>query len=571
MFCANQFRWFLFLVLALAGERLLGVELPKASQKWLGARSQHFLTTSCLDQSDTQELTQDFERFRAMLHRVLGEGNAKGQILELPVKVFLFSNSTQFEQYCNLPSRTGYYLQDMNGFNLALVQGQQDARRMVFHEYFHYHLRRIAPDLNYPLWANEGLACLYEMTSLEKKLVKIGMPNSGWLRTLIQERPLPMARLLQVQYDSPEYQKGPVMERFYASSWLAAHYLTIGNPARRRQMPEYLGRLRAGHTPEEAFQAAFKTTPEGLDQELSTYLHTCKRSMAFLEVPLLDNQNQGSIRPEPLPHSEVLSRLGFFLSGHPSRVEDARSHFQEALRVDSGCALAMAGMSHLGDLPTPTEASSKWIDQAIEAKPDPMFYFMRARLGLRQGINTPEKTTAVLKDLLEATKAGIGEPWALDLAGQLGGHQGLNAGSLELLGELAELCPTHLGLRLGLALGKTQQGQFKEARTLLEPLTTNQDPEVAGKAGIYLSQIDAIEKQTAQQAIETAVREKIRQAESRISAEDPDGALILFRQAKELNPQGDLAQWLDQTMLNFETKKARPPQTTRKGKAPRRK
>lgn len=562
--------WLRSFSLALMGTLLPGGDLPKISQKWLGARSQHFLVSSCLDQSDTLELTQDFERFRAVISRLLGEGDAKGNVLELPARVFLFSGASQFERYCDLPSRTGFFMQDSNGFNMALVQSEQDARRMVYHEYFHYHLRRIAPDLSYPLWANEGMACLYEMTSLGRNLVKIGMPNSDWLRLLIRERPLPMARLLQVQYESPEYQKGPEVNRFYASSWLAVHYLMVGNPQRRWQLAEYLGRLRAGHRPADAFREAFKTTPEGLDQELGTYLHTCRRGMAILEIPFSDLKDSSPIQMERLPFPELLSRLGFLLAGQPKRLEDARAHFQAALQGDSGCASAMAGMAHLGSLSAPTAESLEWLDRAIQARPDPMFLFMRARLRLHQGSVGPERMTSILQDLVAAAKVGVGEPWVLDFVGQVGANAAMTPSSLGLLRQLAVLCPNHPGLQLGLAMSLVQGGQYQEARTILAPLATKPGPGIAEKAGVFLSQIDAIEEQAARQAAERATRERIKEAEGKMFQGDLDAAIDLFRQARGMNPPDHLAQWLDRTLLGLENEKARKAVSTRTTKGSRR-
>ncbi|MCE1229215.1 MAG: hypothetical protein LWX11_06985, partial [Firmicutes bacterium] len=397
------------LFLLFASLSLKAQELPKPSQKWTMGANAHFQVLSTVSNSETTELVEDFEQFRAMLHGVLGEGAAKGSLMELPARIYLFQDSRQFDRYTSLTSRVGFFAHDPQGFRMALIASESEARRIVYHEYFHYHLRRVAPDLVPPLWANEGLACFYETARFEKKNVIIGIADANRLLSLFQRQPMPMSQLVNVHHRSPEYTVEAETQRFYATSWLAAHYLTIGNVNRRRQLPEYLGRIRAGQSQEQAFVAAFKTTYSGLDEELFVYLRSLRMSTPVFKAPPQAALDLKPLELGPASYAEALAQLGMLLGQQPEKQNFAKAHFQKALEVDPRCATAMAGLSQL----EPEKARSL-LDGAIALRPDPMFWLMRARLGFGQGAITEEGLEAILSDLASAARQGVGDAYHLE-------------------------------------------------------------------------------------------------------------------------------------------------------------
>lgn len=528
-----------------------GMDLPKPNQKWVSASSRHFQVTSSASPSETQEITEDFERFRGVIHRVLGEGQAKGSTLELPSRVFLFSNAKQFENYCSLPSRTGFFQEGTTGFNMAVVVGEHDAREIVYHEYFHYHLRRIAPELNYPLWANEGLASLYQMTSIKKDRVEIGLPNLGWLRLILQSKRIPMARLLQIEHRSPEYQSGPDVPRFYASAWFATHYLMVGNRQRRQQLPEYLGRIMARHAPKDAFAAAFKTTPEALDKELDAYLVSCRMSMPIFTVPLQEIEAIEPIQSSSTTYPEALARLGGLLAAQARKKEEAKFHLEAALKADPACATAMMGMAQLELGHSSSPAGLDWLNQSLRARPDPLLRYMRARASMTQGVSS-NSITSLLEDLAEAARGGIGETWALNAIEQVCQGFPMPPEAIPHVETLSRACPGRPGLRIGLARSLAGRGQRDKAKALLNATPLPEGTPEAAQVQLLLEDMDRDEKREAQQRLDHEARQRIRVVEERLAVQDYEGALKLLREARQLENPEHVISWLDQTISQME-------------------
>jgi tetratricopeptide (TPR) repeat protein len=127
--------------------------------------------------------------------------------------------------------------------------------------------------------------------------------------------------------------RGSPTERiaFRVTAWRLVHYLVLGPPARVRQMPVYIERLRAGLPPREAFTTAFNTSLAALDAELSRYNHAAAWEVSRAEL----DRAVGSGAAEVLKESEVAALRGqlLLLAG---RSRDAVTRLDEALAKNPG-------------------------------------------------------------------------------------------------------------------------------------------------------------------------------------------------------------------------------------------
>ena len=64
--------------------------------------------------------------------------------------------------------------------------------------------------------------------------VRLGMPEQGYVEELSGHGLMPLRELFAYQPDVVHHDEIRLM-RFYAESWLFAHYLLIGQPARGRR------------------------------------------------------------------------------------------------------------------------------------------------------------------------------------------------------------------------------------------------------------------------------------------------------------------------------------------------
>ncbi len=194
----------------------------------------------------------------------------------LPTQVYLFASDAEFEEYCDAAAGrscsglAGLFLPGQYGDYLLVSGDRSDqARAVACHELTHAFVRDGSSYV--PVWLNEGLAEFWGSFSVVGKDVRIGRPDEEHLALLRRQGLLPLATVLGVTYESPEYNVPARRPAFYAQAWLLTHYLLLGKPDGRAMLGRYLARLQAGEEPEEAFRAAFGESSEQLNKELYGY------------------------------------------------------------------------------------------------------------------------------------------------------------------------------------------------------------------------------------------------------------------------------------------------------------
>ncbi len=333
------------LTLAASGAaRSAASSLPARDDAWVRVDTEHFTLFSDASASRTSEIGLEMEKLRAVLELLQRSSSAGSPV---PTSVFVFKSNSALTPYKPLyqgkPSgATGFFQGTDEGNFIALTASwNHDPRPVVYHEYLHDFLRRHFPQQ--PTWYDEGLADFYSTFQASSKGARVGLPVDAHLWRLRTEAMLPLARLLAVRNDSPEYNEQSRQGIFYAESWALVHYLMRGNPRRTPQLGRFLVLLQEGKPQDEAFRAAFQADYATLQGELSRYVR--QTSFSYRQVRFEELKLPTRTQTTPLTYEQTLCRLGDLLAhGSPDRLGDAQAYFEAVLAANPSDPDALAGM-----------------------------------------------------------------------------------------------------------------------------------------------------------------------------------------------------------------------------------
>src|ERR1017187_6189129 len=175
---------FLFSIVMLAAVRVPASTRP---DRWVEARTAHFVVLTDSSERDARHLASQFERMHLVFHTLFP---TKGDDSDPPIVVLAVKDRKGIEAL-EPEAYLGKGKVDLSGFlvrapdkNYILVRldaHREHAFSTVYHECTHYMLRK-AEWL--PLWLNEGVAPFYENTDIDDKNAWLGQANAERLPDL---------------------------------------------------------------------------------------------------------------------------------------------------------------------------------------------------------------------------------------------------------------------------------------------------------------------------------------------------------------------------------------------------
>ena len=114
---------------------------------------------------------------------------------------------------------------------------------MLFHEYAHHFMWQYAANA-YPAWYIEGFAEYFATARFERRRIDLGNFSPGRIASIVQGNWLPMDRVL---FGQPRELDREGMARYYAQSWLIAHYF-YSTAERQAALRRYLAAARTGRS-----------------------------------------------------------------------------------------------------------------------------------------------------------------------------------------------------------------------------------------------------------------------------------------------------------------------------------
>lgn len=251
--------------------------LPAAAAKpetWNEAHSAHFHVVTNAKPKAAADAVQRLEEFRHLLGLMFPRMRLDPPT---PARVILLKDTKSFEPYSPRFTRekggrvAGFMQPGAERMYLTINLGAPGAREVVFHEYIHLvlalNLGRV------PVWLNEGLAEFYERTEINRDEFVVGNYHPGWWQVLQMNKPIPLATLVRMDYNSEPFKDQKQVDLFYAQSWLLVHYAMVGDEGQHRsQFVKFVQLLLQGLDQQAAFTQAFGTDYRGMEEQLRAYL-----------------------------------------------------------------------------------------------------------------------------------------------------------------------------------------------------------------------------------------------------------------------------------------------------------
>jgi len=396
--------------------------LPRESDRWIEVRTANFTLFSNASEKTTRLAGSNLEQLRAVLRTLFGGMEFSSPV---PTYIFVFNHPNSLAPYrprFNGKTRElgGYFNAGELANNVAIVArpSSTDVSSTIYHEYIHYLLRTNQAEL--PLWLNEGLAELYSTFEVEDDLASIGSPipaHLGWLR---DNSLIPLADLISVDHDSPEYNESDRRGVFYAQSWALIHMMIMEPGEGPNRASVYRHLLRNGIDNHDAFQQALGGSYDEIEAELKRYVQG--GSFSYSQVPV-DVHVVDSSSVTEMGRPEVLTRLGSLLIAlGPDRADFAAEHFRAALATDPEYGPAMTGLGRIDELEGRDASALDRYERAAELSPDDFltqFLLGRALYARFAVTSSPEDAEALALGARAALRRAVGirpsfaEAWAM--------------------------------------------------------------------------------------------------------------------------------------------------------------
>jgi tetratricopeptide (TPR) repeat protein len=336
------------------------------NEHWLEVQSPHFVVLTDSSEKQARRLAGQFEQMRSVFHLLMPNATAD---VGSPIVVLALKDRKAFQALEPAPylakgqlDLAGIFLHapDKNYILLRLDAEGEHPFDTVYHEYTHLMMSKATW---LPLWLNEGLAEFYQNTDIHDKEVLLGQASSYDILYLRQNRLLPLATLLKVDYTSPYYheeQKGSV---FYAESWALTHYIEINDRQKNtHHLQDYAQLLIKGEDPVSAAQHAFGDLNQ-LQRALQEYVQQTTFSFFKMNSGVTVDPASFQVRSVALPEANAV-RADVLV--YNQRTKEAEALLETSLRADPNNALAHETMGFLKFNEHDIPAAKKWYSEAVQ-------------------------------------------------------------------------------------------------------------------------------------------------------------------------------------------------------------
>ncbi|TGD71796.1 DUF1570 domain-containing protein [Mangrovimicrobium sediminis] len=344
---------------------LLFGPLPAQARDWTAYTSEHFTVYSDRRASRVEPMLREFEAFRTLVLMLVG---ATDRSEHARVTIIMFDSRGEYRDVAP-PNSAGFYAETLNGPYMVTGPGTRGIQQshILHHEYVHYLVRELLPEVMHPQWYREGLAEYLSASEFSRGEIILGAIPEVRARTLQYEEfgALPVAEVLA---PDPERMASPRhRSRFYAYAWLLTHYLQTTSltegPLLMRQLNAYLSRYAQGEESITAFEASFGMSTDEMDATLARY----RKQRRFNVVRIPQPAYTGEIQARKLSLNESLV-LRAELAIEAEKI-DAAADYLDDIDVDSpgvGRALSLIATLNAPGSDVPRAAA----ERARELDPD---------------------------------------------------------------------------------------------------------------------------------------------------------------------------------------------------------
>ncbi|HEV7429253.1 MAG TPA: tetratricopeptide repeat protein [Thermoanaerobaculia bacterium] len=346
------------------------IPFPAADEKWLLARSKHFVFISSADEKRTRSVAAELETLASALTQVDSTFSAP---TATPTRVILFTRRRESRPYFDMllnrrdANVSGVFVSQREGGSMLINQDYswQGGDRAPLHELVHYLMQ--SGDAHAPLWLEEGIAEYFSNATIRSRSISAGEPMPTHISVLRQRARIPLPELFGAARESDVYNLSSGQAVFYAESWAIVDWLVRTSGRNGGDFYDFVHDLAHGGTVEAALKAHYHRTLRDVDTALSRYSAPQRVAWAIsLAVPATDTH----VIVESLDRASTLYELGHFLSGLEELAGDAERHYRAALDANPCHARALGGLGMLRASASKYAEATEFFEKAIAADPN---------------------------------------------------------------------------------------------------------------------------------------------------------------------------------------------------------
>jgi Tfp pilus assembly protein PilF len=376
---------------------------------WSRVRSPHFEVLTDAGAPLAHRAADRLEALRGTLLALLPPRSTG----ERRIVAIVLASRSRFEQL--VPGRhrqaravSGFYQggDEWDAIVARLALEGQGPLATLDHEYAHLVLNRSLPAQ--PLWVAEGLAELLSDAALEPPMARLGA-RLDQREAQARLDPAPLASLLGVRHDSPEYLGAEDASSLYGRSWALVRWLVSRHGL--AGLRAFLEDVAAGRDAMAAFEGRFAP----LEEAQATLFDVPAEPL--LASPLAAPVVGSTFEADFPPRAEIGLRLGTLLlrGGEAAR---ARPHLERAIALAPDHAPARVGLAELHLGRGDRSQARRELDLALRLSPDDPAALLRdARLRVAEAraegvplapaeedrlVSQLERTLGLAPDLYEA-------------------------------------------------------------------------------------------------------------------------------------------------------------------------
>jgi tetratricopeptide (TPR) repeat protein len=295
------------------------VTATNAGAAWAYAASEHFEVYAAGGDRDARDALNYFERVHAFFTDYMGLPTRPGTVTRLVV----FNGDRQFAPYRLNEVSTAFYLSGPDRDFIVMKSFDENANRIVVHEYAHLVIRHAG--LRFPLWLNEGLAEFFSTLAPEGQRMSVGaVPLDRLLYLSDRTTMLPLERLFAVTSGSSEYNTQTHAGVFYSQSWALTHMLMVDSRYRGK-FKDLQKRIGSGMPSAAAFAEVYGMTPAAVARDLANYVQRNQYSYFLANYKFPPLMDKVATRAVDAFEADLMGAN--LLAGMINRQDEARAAF----------------------------------------------------------------------------------------------------------------------------------------------------------------------------------------------------------------------------------------------------
>jgi tetratricopeptide (TPR) repeat protein len=482
-------------------------QVSAGESQWLEIQSPHFSVVTDAGEHRGREVAMRFEQMRGVFGTLMVKASVN---LPVPLQIVAFRNTKELRQFAPLwngkPTQVAGLFQggDDRSF-IMLDMGVENPWTVVFHEYAHQ-LMNGNLSVQMDPWFEEGFAEYFSSIEVDGKEARVGKVPEYEYEVMRHEGSIRIADLFKIQQNSQTYnESGDHRSVFYAESGMLVHYLYDNQLLPKLGI--YFNLKDKNVSVEDAIQQAFGMSATEFDKVLRNYVSSGRYRYYPVPTPANLDSKTYTVKPLSIPDSSAI--LADIHLHSRDYLDQSMTEFQAVLKADPNNAAACRGMGYAYLQKKDFDQAGQYFRRASQAdSKDPRVHYYSALLMSREDSFTGRSELPAMTKELETSIAldpSFGDAYALLAFAQTYGSD--PAKGLETMLKAVSINPRNENYQYNLAQMYLTNQKFDDAITLLQNLQKTQDPTLAQRVAVSLSQ--AQEFKASRQAIVTSPNSRL--------------------------------------------------------------